>query len=122
MATRDAIAAELERHQRALELLLADANEPATPYYTQHDSPLGKRLHLKAIRAGDLTGWRRGRKVFAYRTDVHQYIESNKVEAKPRGPGNEARSPEGRFLPKPAPAKLGSVTSVGLFLEERGIV
>lgn len=79
-----------------LELLLPETVEKS-PYYTQDDSPLGHDRHLKLVRAGKITGYKDGRKVFAKRDDVHAYIEDQKVA--PRGvPANDDK-PEREAVP-----------------------
>lgn len=57
-------------------------------YYTQHDSPLGRRKHIDRIRQGKLQGWKEGRCFYALRDDVHKYIESHPV--RPKAPESEA--------------------------------
>lgn len=74
-----------DRAHQVLDALL-DSVQPGkgadVPYYTQHDSPLGKRAHLDAVKRGRLKGWKVGRLVYARRDDVHQFIEEHPVQPK----------------------------------------
>lgn len=52
-------------------------SEPA--YYSQHDSPLGRRRHLALVRSGQLEGKKVGRLVLVPRKLVHAFIESHRL-------------------------------------------
>lgn len=80
----------------------ASSSEPS-PYYTQHDSPLGRTRHLELIRSGAIPGYRTGRLVFAKRVDVHAYIESHPV--RPVSPARR-RVNESSDDARPSGAKL----------------
>lgn len=61
-----------------LELLGERESEPS-PYYTQDDSPLGRRRHLELIRSGVIKGWEDGRKKFARREDVKAFVAADRL-------------------------------------------
>jgi hypothetical protein len=56
--------------------LLDEDGGSADGYYSQLDSPLGRRRHLRLVRQGALPGARVGRRIFIRRTVVHEYIDS----------------------------------------------
>lgn len=53
-----------------------------TEWVDQHESPLGKRRHLEAVRRGDLKGRKEGRRVLVRRAEVDAYLERNAVATK----------------------------------------
>jgi excisionase family DNA binding protein len=55
---------------------------PCDEWISQYDSPLGRRAHLKAVRAGALPGVKVGRRILVRRSDVDQYLQSH--VARPR--------------------------------------
>jgi hypothetical protein len=86
-------------------------------YYSQHDSPLGKRRHLELCKAGALTGYHEGRKVLVKSEDVHAYIERQRtpgprvVTRPPRGP-RKAQEAAPVALPPKAQRRIAELTSV----------
>jgi hypothetical protein len=51
------------------------SSDPGPVFYSQSDSPLGRRRHLELTRTGVLTGRKVGRRVLVLREDVHSYID-----------------------------------------------
>jgi len=49
---------------------------PDPVFYSQHDSPLGRRRHLELVRSGVLAGHKVGRRVLVRREAIHAYIEA----------------------------------------------
>lgn len=68
----------------------------ATPeYYSQNDSPLGRRRHLELAREGTLPNRKVGRQVLVRRDDMHSFIDSHEsihADALPDTDGEEASS------------------------------
>lgn len=50
-------------------------------YYSQKDSPLGRRKHMGLVRQGVLRGRKVGKSVFVLRNDVHAYIQAHDANA-----------------------------------------
>jgi hypothetical protein len=67
------------------QLLPGPGSSPIT-YYHQHNSPLGKRVHLDLVRRGVLRGHKVARKVLVLCEDLHRYIDSQKPEPPPPEP------------------------------------
>jgi hypothetical protein len=113
--------AEVERHLSALERLLAheSAASESSPYYTQDDSPLGRRAHCAAVKSGAIKGWKLKRKVFAKREDVHAYIEAEAHKVKPTVPGVASAPREPRVNAQQP--KLSDKSAVTSFLGMVGI-
>lgn len=61
---------------RIVELIQSEP-EAEPRYYTQDDSPLGRRRHLELIRSGAIKGWEDGRKKFARREDVEAFVAAD---------------------------------------------
>lgn len=88
--------------QLAVELMQpAPAPEPS-PYYSQHDSPLGSALHRSLANTGRLPAYRVKRLVLIKRDEVHAYIESHRIQ--PRPP-KDADRPEEPTTKRPDPLK-----------------
>ena len=60
------------------DVLKERSSEPGPAFYSQSDSPLGRRRHLELARAGVLTGRTVGRRVLVLREDVHAYIDARR--------------------------------------------
>lgn len=60
---------------------LMEARDPAD-WVDQYVSPLGKRRHLRLVRAGALKGYKIEGHVFVRRVDIDGYIERHPVEPK----------------------------------------
>ena len=45
-------------------------------FYSQHDSPLGRRQHLELARSGAIESYKVGRLVLVRRDELHRFIES----------------------------------------------
>jgi hypothetical protein len=59
-----------------LRKLLGRADDNPQPvFYSQNDSPLGRRRHLELVRRGLLTGRKVRRLVLVPRDEVHAFIE-----------------------------------------------
>lgn len=54
-----------------------EAHTTAAEYYTQEDSPLGRRRHCRLARTGALKARRVGRDWLVRRGDVEAYLESH---------------------------------------------
>lgn len=70
---------------RALEnyvVELVAGRRRADQWIDQDRSPLGRRRHLEAVRAGRIPGFKQGKKVYAKSTDVTAYIESRPASPK----------------------------------------
>lgn len=52
-------------------------------YYSQADSPLGRRLHLSLVRSGKLRGTKIGKRVLVRRDVMRDFIDSQ-AKSKPR--------------------------------------
>jgi excisionase family DNA binding protein len=50
-------------------------------FYSQLDSPLGKRRHLQLVRRGALPANKVGRLVLVHRKDVHAFIAAHETTA-----------------------------------------
>lgn len=70
---------------KVAELLAARAPE-APAYYSQANSPLGKRRYLEAARAGCFVSSKRGKLVLALRADVDAWIAAGARVPKPETP------------------------------------
>jgi hypothetical protein len=46
----------------------------------QHQSPLGKRAHLEAVRRGSLRGVKHGRRILVRRADLNSFLENHSVK------------------------------------------
>lgn len=69
----------LRAFAEALLPYLREHLQPTTPkpeFYSQLDSPLGKRRHLEAARRGTLRATKVGRLVLARREDVDAFIDA----------------------------------------------
>lgn len=73
---------------KVAELLAARA--PETPaYYSQANSPLGKRQYLEAARAGCFLSSKRGKLVLALRADVDAWIAAGARAPREEKPAND---------------------------------
>jgi hypothetical protein len=87
-------------------------------YYSQNDSPLGKRRHLDLVKRGELTGYIEGRRILVLSEDVHAYIERERapgprvVSRAPRTPRAHGPAPE-VSLPPGSRRVLASLTQDG---------
>jgi excisionase family DNA binding protein len=82
----------LRAFAEALLPYLREHLQPATPkpeFYSQLDSPLGKRRHLEAARRGALRATKVGRLVLARRDDVDAFIAAHDVTGAERGHAEE---------------------------------
>jgi hypothetical protein len=52
----------------------------AEEWVDQHQSPLGKRAHLEAVRAGALRGVKHGRRVLVRRAELNSFLENHSVK------------------------------------------
>ena len=69
-----ALYAELSQvHQR----LAAAAGDE---FIDQSASPLGSRLHCRLVRAGELPGYRAGRRVLVRRADLEAYLQQHRIK------------------------------------------
>lgn len=81
---------ELEKFERERQANAAATSE----FYSQHDSPLGKRRFLEAARAGAFPSSKRGKLVLAKRADVDAWIAAAERDVKP---ANDSRRPADRI-------------------------
>jgi hypothetical protein len=56
-----------------LRVILGDMTS-ANEWVDQHTSPLGKRLHMEAVRRGDLRGVKHGRRILVRRADLDSFL------------------------------------------------
>lgn len=54
---------------------LNPSESDSSGYYTQKNSPLGRRKHMNLVRRGVLPGHKVGKTVFILRANVHAYIQ-----------------------------------------------
>lgn len=55
------------------------ARDVGDQYVDQRSSPLGKRLHCRAVRSGALPGFRAGRRILVRRADLEAYLERHRI-------------------------------------------
>lgn len=55
------------------------ADERGEDFVDQRESPLGSRLHCRLVRAGQLPGYRAGRRLLVKRRDIEQYLARHRV-------------------------------------------
>lgn len=84
-ALADALAPHLVRY-------LAPKVDDSVSYFSQYDSPLGRKRHLELARTGQLPGYRVGRLVLVRRETVRAYIEGDAMDA----PRARLRAHDGR--------------------------
>jgi excisionase family DNA binding protein len=70
--------AELYRELAEVHRQLADSDDGE--YFDQRNSPLGRRLHCRLARSGELPAYRSGRSILIKRSDVARYLEKHRVE------------------------------------------
>lgn len=58
-------------------------------FYSQKDSPLGRRTHLELVRNGALKGSKLGKLVLVRRDVMHEYIEAHEIEPKTETPESD---------------------------------
>jgi hypothetical protein len=56
----------------------ANTNESAM-YYDQTNSPLTRETHCRLVRLGKVPGFKVAGRILVRRSDLHDYIESNRV-------------------------------------------
>jgi hypothetical protein len=52
----------------------------AEEWVDQHQSPLGKRAHLEAVRRGSLRGVKHGRRILVRRAELNSFLENHSVK------------------------------------------
>jgi len=57
-----------------------DDGSTGDPWVSQHESPLGAKLHCRLVRSGALPGSKVGRRVLVRKSDLDGYIELHRVE------------------------------------------
>jgi hypothetical protein len=69
-------------------------------YFSQYDSPLGRKRHLELVRTGALPGNKVGRLVLVRKQHVRAYIEQGtaQVEAACEGRGGQAAAEQADLL------------------------
>jgi hypothetical protein len=85
-----------------IDSLGAEARREGDGFYTARTSPLARRTFLASARAGLFPSFRVGRRIYARRTDVHDFIES-------------------RRRPLAAPDVMGESDEIGALLDAAGI-
>lgn len=73
---------------------------PPREYYSQNDSPLGKRRHLALAKKGAFPSRKVGRAVLVQRGDLHEFIDSHaSVHSEPQSEvDNEGRNEDADVL------------------------
>jgi len=56
------------------------AREDGDELFDQKTSPLGRKLHCRLIRSGQLPGYQAGRRLLAKKSDVLAYLEQHRVK------------------------------------------
>lgn len=54
-------------------------SDPSQEFYSQKNSPLGRRMHLELVRSGDLKGSKVGKLILVPRIELHAYIEAHEI-------------------------------------------
>jgi hypothetical protein len=69
-------------------------------YFSQYDSPLGRKRHLELVRTGVLAGNKVGRLVLVRKEHVRAYVEqgTTRVEATCDGRGGQPQAEQADFL------------------------
>jgi len=69
-------------------------------YFSQYDSPLGRKRHLELVRTGALAGSKVGRLVLVRRAHVRAYVEqgTTRVEAAWEGRRSQAQAEQADLL------------------------
>jgi hypothetical protein len=74
-----------ERSRLALLDLEIELEVERTPeWVSQKESPLGHDTHLELVRAGKLTGYKRGKQIFVRREEIDAFIEGGLLPPKAR--------------------------------------
>jgi hypothetical protein len=81
--------------------------KPENVFYSQHDSPLGKRRFLDAARRGAFPSSKRGKLILAMRTDVDAWIRAGErmPKSEPPKPPEKPKSKVERILAEMKGAK-----------------